>query len=217
MKVINRKHRWRNTTRDNRSGFTLMEILVVVAILALLVAILFPVAGRWMERAKLSKDVAQLRAMGVATMLYAADFQRFPGAGFWVVGRVREDVVSAPSFDHGPLTRNVHLAEKLFVYMQDPLAFANPYQPPSTDTQVNVGYRHNWNVYGRLEGNRQPIRPSQLQSSMWAISNRDERSDTTSPKLCHPPLDNKRHYFYLDGRVERLAIEEDKWDPTPFK
>ncbi|MCC5848797.1 MAG: type II secretion system protein [Verrucomicrobia bacterium] len=54
-----------------RSGFTLIEMLVVIAILALLVSITVPAVGRTIERAQTTKCAAQLRQFHQAAMMYA--------------------------------------------------------------------------------------------------------------------------------------------------
>lgn len=46
----------------NKKGFTLMEMLIVVAIIAILVAILIPTIGSSLTSAKEAADVANIRA-----------------------------------------------------------------------------------------------------------------------------------------------------------
>lgn len=46
----------------NSKGFTLMEMLIVVAIIAILVAIMIPVMTSQLERARETADLANLRA-----------------------------------------------------------------------------------------------------------------------------------------------------------
>lgn len=60
-------------------GFTLVEVLVVVAVIALLAAILFPVLASARERARGATCTAHLRQIGQALSLYASDYdERFP-------------------------------------------------------------------------------------------------------------------------------------------
>ena len=47
----------------NKKGFTLIEMLVVIAIIAVLVAIVIPVVGNTTMQAKAATDVANLRAV----------------------------------------------------------------------------------------------------------------------------------------------------------
>ena len=51
-----------NRTMKNKKGFTLMEMLIVIAIIAVLVAIAIPIYSSQMHKAKVSADWANLRA-----------------------------------------------------------------------------------------------------------------------------------------------------------
>jgi len=55
------------------AGFTLTELLLVVAIIAVLAAILFPVFARAREQARRVSCAANLMNIGLATKLYATD------------------------------------------------------------------------------------------------------------------------------------------------
>jgi prepilin-type N-terminal cleavage/methylation domain-containing protein len=62
-----------------RNGFTLVELLVVVAIIALLASLASPAIGQAIERARSARCVGNLRQIGVAVQAYAADNDfRFP-------------------------------------------------------------------------------------------------------------------------------------------
>ena len=54
-------------------AFTLIEVLVVMAIIAILAAILVPALNSALERAKATKDMSNLRQFGLATQLYMND------------------------------------------------------------------------------------------------------------------------------------------------
>ena len=51
----------------NKKGFTLIEMLVVIAIIAVLVSIVIPVVGNSTEKAKEAKDAANIRS-AIATV-----------------------------------------------------------------------------------------------------------------------------------------------------
>lgn len=57
-----------------RNAFTLIEILVVVAILAILAAILFPVFARSRENARRSSCQSNLKQIGLGVLQYTQDF-----------------------------------------------------------------------------------------------------------------------------------------------
>jgi len=60
------------------AGFTLIEVLVVIAIIAVLAAILFPVFSRAREKARQAVCHSNLRQMGLAIRMYIQDFEAYP-------------------------------------------------------------------------------------------------------------------------------------------
>jgi len=69
-----------NVTKSTcNRGFTLIEILVVVAIISLLAAILFPVFARARENARRASCLSNLKQIGLAWFQYAQDYdEKFP-------------------------------------------------------------------------------------------------------------------------------------------
>ncbi len=56
-----------------RSGFTLVELLVVISIIALLGSMLLPALGRAKENGRTAQCINHLRQLGMATFMYADD------------------------------------------------------------------------------------------------------------------------------------------------
>jgi prepilin-type N-terminal cleavage/methylation domain-containing protein len=73
--------------RSNRAaGFTLVEMLVVIGIIAILVGILWPVLSRARIKARQAKCTTQLHQLVVALKLYSEDYQAYPQWPTWNPG-----------------------------------------------------------------------------------------------------------------------------------
>lgn len=59
--------------RKRPLGFTLIEMLVVIAIIATLIALVFPALSGMQERGKVTQDMNNLRQLGLATQTYLND------------------------------------------------------------------------------------------------------------------------------------------------
>ncbi len=70
----------RRTQRtDEEQGFTLVELLVVIAIVVVLVGVLLPVLGRAREKARQVRCASNLRQIGSAVLMYCQDYdERMP-------------------------------------------------------------------------------------------------------------------------------------------
>src|SRR2546430_3306513 len=67
-------------------AFTLIELIVVLAIIAILMSMIYPMYTSMSERAKATKDMSNLRQIGLATQLYMNDNSGvlFSTTGSWM-------------------------------------------------------------------------------------------------------------------------------------
>lgn len=65
-----------------RSGFTLLELLIVIAVISLLAALVLPVIGSTRKSGLETKVINQLRGIGMAMQAYANDNNNYFPAGY---------------------------------------------------------------------------------------------------------------------------------------
>src|SRR6266478_1336108 len=92
-------------------AFTLVELLVVIAVIALLIAILLPALNRARESANTIKCAANLRSIGQGIAQYVAEYrQTFPASNFYA-GLTLDGQTQGPQ---QPIQGYVHWSSYLF-------------------------------------------------------------------------------------------------------
>ena len=76
-------------TSERRPLFTLIELLIVIAIIAILASMLLPALNQARERARATLCTGNLKQLGVGAGMYISDHGQFPGCYFFMpIGEV---------------------------------------------------------------------------------------------------------------------------------
>jgi len=216
------------TSGQNRksAGFTLIEMLVVIAIIALLTAIVMPSVSRGMRNAKRVREINNLRQMAQAVLAYHAENNRLPGRlnravriPSHVPGNQRERWFSTYMADMGFLPEDDALFSPVIDY---------GIRESGHGFILNNTVRSDPpNFFGRRSDNTSLIRPpvqihhirSNIRNqdpaleditNIWMITNLDGQNygaATTAGSEFSVPADivtpwGGRHFVFFDGRVE---------------
>jgi prepilin-type N-terminal cleavage/methylation domain-containing protein/prepilin-type processing-associated H-X9-DG protein len=145
--------------RKRLNGFTLVELLVVIGIIAILISVLLPALGRARQASYAIKCASNLRSIGQALALYTAENKgSFPAAyiyvGHRISGRVQTPAEPSEGYIHWssylfrggqPGDRTAYLGTKGWEIFQCP-SLENGGQPPTNtyadnrDTGMAVQY-----------------------------------------------------------------------------
>jgi prepilin-type N-terminal cleavage/methylation domain-containing protein len=123
-------------TKNHSRGFTLLELLIVIAVIAILISIGYPALIGALERAKVTKDMNNLRQLGLGLQTYLND----------------NDQVLPPTMVWPGTTTTPVLYSK---YVSARRSFQSPFDKrsnPDTDN-APVSYSINHNMYALLNQN----------------------------------------------------------------
>lgn len=194
-------------------GFTLVEMLVVISIIAVLVSILVPALGKARESARRTKCLANLRTLGLGVQLYMQQESR------GLLPRVRP-------LNEGSNTNDPSLLDVLEKYLDAPKPYkpggsedwvvSDPYRCPSDSGRNDAanGFRPLW----RANGTSYEYPPGVIMAAaelatvplpQWGVTKAYEGSELALPLAFD--ADDWHHPRYEQGDF-RNATERGRFD-----
>ena len=149
-----------------RPGFTLVELLVVMSILALLGGVLFPVLASAREKGRQMMCLSNLRQLGTAFLLYASDWDGlFPPPGG---PHVRNGWVQSGGQGEGQDIGGIWLYVRQRGNAGQGNVFSCPQARPGTPQAWSPGQNYVMNDYLRMRHNGQDRFPGYLPFPAYA-------------------------------------------------
>jgi len=177
-------------TQSRRSaGFTLVELLLVMAIIFLLAGFLFAAMGPAKKMARVTACMSNLRQLGMAYKMYIADYGEYPDP--WI------------------LTHSQYVPDKRILFCPEDTSIAL--------TGASSSYLAAFQIppdFQPLAG-RHSVDPDVVLLACWSHLRQQSRALKNDATEMTAP----RYPFYLvlraDGRVERVAMSRVRTTPVP--
>jgi prepilin-type N-terminal cleavage/methylation domain-containing protein len=135
--------------RKHTHGFTLVELLVVISIIAVLLSILMPALNKVRDQARRTTCTTNIRQQGIAMVAYASEnrnkYPAAPAPGWWPFGGLANWTVAngTPSWASGTYVPAGQMALFLKKYLISPEVF---YCPSARVNRTYISKEEHWDA-----------------------------------------------------------------------
>jgi prepilin-type N-terminal cleavage/methylation domain-containing protein len=141
------------TTKNQKHGFTLVELLVVMAIIALLLSLLLPALAKARATARQIKDSTQIQQVHKAWLVWATDFDgNFPTPGLIRRVPLPGNAIPTPGRGQEDFTANSHANMHSAVIMSNYISTQAMVSPSESSGRVVVNASYNFEVFNVATG-----------------------------------------------------------------
>lgn len=224
--------------KDDASAFTLLELILVVAVIGILATLTFVVSDSSIKKAKVVECSARLRSLGQAILTYSADHGSELPRSWHSAGAHREPGWAASIAPYLGISQYEIVTNWSSV-------FNKYYRSPGDKVRDPYTYSYAMNVHFELDPSgddyygspatwrKLPQIPSPGKTILLAQTRPVQFGDhlmchqwsnlqAAQNALNHTIWNGKSHYLFVDGHVSLLAIEEvflpdndvDLWNPA---
>jgi prepilin-type N-terminal cleavage/methylation domain-containing protein len=198
------------SSRRGRAAFTLVELLVVIAVIAMLVAILLPVLGSARERARRAVCLSNVHQLGLAATTYAMEYR----GRYALENRNIPLNLLAPSNIRGDVYAAFNLDERAWLCPTNPLAVVDTSSQHGSMYDFGIpnkltSYMYLANGYGTSNNSLEldpERRPKTLEDkkpterALFSDTQFWEVSLSSLPVVTYPGLESMRYGFLINHR-----------------